>query len=805
MVWADDFFDPAALEMTSSQQQASDLGYFSQQGGQSPGSYRVSVIINQKQVDIREVKFISKNNKLLPLLSVKYLQHLGINTSALSSFSELHEGDTISDIGKYVPDATSNFDFSTQHLYLSVPQAALLQKSRGYVSAEQWDEGIPAAFVDYTLSGSTTSIDNRHDSDNYLNLRSGVNFGAWRFRNYSSMEFDTRSHWQTQNTFLQRDIKSLKGELTLGDSYTSGEVFDSFQFTGLKLESDENMLPDSQRGFAPTIRGVAHTNARITVRQHDYIIYETYVAPGAFVINDLFPTAQSGDLEVTIHESDGSERTFTQPYSAVSFMLREGRFKYSTSIGKYKATDGEESEPNFVQASAFYGLPWSLTIYGGAQFSNNYQAVAIGAGRNFGEFGSLGVDTTAAKTNLGNDANYIGQAIRAQYQKDFSTTGTSFNMSDYHYSNRRFYTFSDANRYLYSSSHINNRRSRAEMSLTQNFGRWGNINASFYNQQYWDTNSIDQTVHFGYYNSYRGISLSLGYYVTRAYEDETDNERSVNLSVSVPLDKWLPGGSVSYSLNSSHDGHTTQQVSMYGTALNNNQLSYNIQQGFDNQNHGANSNVSLDYRSGYGNAMIGYSHDRYNDRMTYGASGGIVASQYGVTLSQNLGDTFGLVRAEGTSDVLVEGSSNVHTDRRGYAVVPTLSPYHKNTLSLDTETLGDDVDLERNSQVVIPTSGAVVLANYEVHVGSRVLLTLINKGLPLPFGTNVYVIDEKKTKSSIGIVGEGGQVYLSGVPTTGMIHAQWLQKNQSIKCTASLTLPISVSANPVQILTSECQ
>lgn len=38
------------------------------------------------------------------------------------------------------------------------------------------------------------------------------------------------------------------------------------------------MLPDSQRGFAPTIRGVAHSNARVSVRQHGYTIYETYVA-----------------------------------------------------------------------------------------------------------------------------------------------------------------------------------------------------------------------------------------------------------------------------------------------------------------------------------------------------------------------------------------------------------------------------------------------------------------------------------------------------------------------------------------------
>ncbi len=177
------------------------------------------------------------------------------------------------------------------------------------------------------------------------------------------------------------------------------------------------MLPDSQRGFAPTIRGVAHSNARVSVRQHGYTIYETYVAPGAFVISDLFPTSQSGDLEITVHESDGSERTFTQPYSSVAFMLREKRLKFSASAGRYNSPDAEGDTPPFVQASAFYGLSSSLTLYGGAELSGHYQALALGLGKDFGRFGALGVDTVAAKAHLSDDRLALGQQIRAQYQK----------------------------------------------------------------------------------------------------------------------------------------------------------------------------------------------------------------------------------------------------------------------------------------------------------------------------------------------------------------------------------------------------
>ncbi len=49
-----------------------------------------------------------------------------------------------------------------------------------------------ALLVDYNFSGSNASYD-AHDSETnynsdsyYLNLRSGMNLGAWRLRNYST-------------------------------------------------------------------------------------------------------------------------------------------------------------------------------------------------------------------------------------------------------------------------------------------------------------------------------------------------------------------------------------------------------------------------------------------------------------------------------------------------------------------------------------------------------------------------------------------------------------------------------------------
>ncbi|ARV75677.1 hypothetical protein A8140_23765 (plasmid) [Vibrio campbellii CAIM 519 = NBRC 15631 = ATCC 25920] len=80
--------------------------------------------------------------------------------------------------------------------------------------------------------------------------------------------------------------------------------------------SDEKMLPENQRGFAPTVKGIANSNAQVSIRQNGSLIYQVYVPPGAFIIDDLYPTSFGGDLDVTITESDGSTRSFKQPFSS---------------------------------------------------------------------------------------------------------------------------------------------------------------------------------------------------------------------------------------------------------------------------------------------------------------------------------------------------------------------------------------------------------------------------------------------------------------------------------------------------------
>jgi outer membrane usher protein len=104
--------------------------------------------------------------------------------------------------------------------------------------------------------------------------------------------------------------------------------------------------------------------------------------------------------------------------------------------------------------------------------------------------------------------------------------------------------------------------------------------------------------------------------------------------------------------------------------------------------------------------------------------------------------------------------------------VPYVSPYRQNGLTLNPVSLPENVELERTTQNVVPTRGAVVRAEYQTSLGFRALMTLTRAdGKPVPFGATVTHADSDDAQGFI--VGDGGQVYLSGLQEKGNLVARW--------------------------------
>ncbi len=215
----------------------------------------------------------------MPCFNQVLLERIGLNSSAFPELAQQQNNKCIN-LLKAVPDATINFDFAAMRLNITIPQITLLSSAHGYIPPEEWDEGIPALLLNYNFTGNRG---NGNDSYFFSEL-SGINIGPWRLRNNGYWNYFRGNgyhseQWNNIGTWVQRAIIPLKSELVMGDGNTGSDIFDGVGFRGVRLYSSDNMYPDSQQGFAPTVRGIARTAAQLTIRQNGFIIYQSYVSP----------------------------------------------------------------------------------------------------------------------------------------------------------------------------------------------------------------------------------------------------------------------------------------------------------------------------------------------------------------------------------------------------------------------------------------------------------------------------------------------------------------------------------------------
>lgn len=816
-----------------------DLSAFENGQEVPPGTYRVDIYLNDGFMTTRDVIFNRGGNDrgVSPCMTRGQLASMGVNTAAVAGMNAL-AADACVPMAEMIKESTSRFDVGQQRLYLTVPQAFMGDRARGYIPPELWDDGITAGLLNYNFTGNNVHNDIAGSSNYaYLNLQSGLNVGAWRLRDNTTWSYSSgggsssnENKWQHVNSWLERDIVPLRSRLTLGDNYTNGDVFDGINFRGAQLASDDNMLPDSQKGFAPVIHGIARGTAQVSIKQNGYEIYQSTVPPGPFTIDDLYAAGNGGDLQVTIKENDGTSQVFSVPWSTVPMLQREGHTRFALTAGEYRSGNDQQEESKFFQSTVLHGLPAGWTLYGGTQLADRYRAFNLGLGKNMGEFGAVSLDVTQANATLPDDSEHQGQSIRFLYNKSLSAVGTNIQLVGYRYSTKGYYSFADTTYRRMSGYNVEaqdgiiqvepkfndyynltyNKRGKVQVSVTQQLGRTATLYLSGSHQTYWSTDKADHQLQAGLNAAVDDINWTLSYNLTQnAWQQGHDQMLAVN--VNIPFSHWLRSDSksiwrhtnASYSMSYDLDGRMTNLTGLYGTLLEDNNLSYSVQTGYaggGNGGSGGTGYAALNYRGSNGNANVGYSHSDGLKQLYYGMSGGVLAHGNGVTLSQPLNDTVVLIKAPGADNVKVENQTGVRTDWRGYAVLPYATEYRENRVALDTNTLADNVDLDDAVVSVVPTHGAIVRASFKAHVGMKLLMTLTRNGKPVPFGAMVTSANNQNGS----IVADNGQVYLSGMPLAGKVQVTW-GKGPDATCVAEYQLPQESQQQALSQLSAACR
>lgn len=431
---------------------------------------------------------------------------------------------------------------------------------------------------------------------------------------------------------------------------------------------------------------------------------------------------------------------------------------------------------------------WSL--YGGALLGGDYNAAALGIGRDLMLLGAMSFDITQSRARLPYDRETLsGGSYRLSYSKSFDELDSQVTFAGYRFSEQSFMSMSEFLDARQFGRRFGNSKEMYTISYSQQLRELGLSAYLNYNHQtYWDRPANDRynLTMSRYFDigRFRSLSLSLTAYRNR-YNERNDD--GAYLSLSVP---WGNGASVSYNatLNRSDNTH---RVSYYDRL--DERSNYQLSAGGSRSGANLSGYYTRDSDMARVSANASYQQDRYS-AIGLSAQGGMTLTAEGGALHRSNipGSTRLLLDTEGVSGVPVRGyGSAAATNRWGKAVVTDVNSYYRNKASIDLDKLGDNAEATKSVVQATLTEGAIGYRKFAVIAGEKAMAVIrLADGSEPPFGATVLNARKQET----GIVNDGGSVYLSGINAGERMTVRWGGAGQ---CEVQMPTPL-----PAEMLTT---
>lgn len=756
-----------------------DLSQFEQDQQVIAGHYMADLYVNERYKGSDEYIFREFADSEQPRLCVNQtiIMQLGLDEAYEQTALTAVAGQSCAVMRQALPGVKYAFDMQRLRLSFFVPQIMLSQTPRGYIAPELWDKGQYAAALNYDLNSYVNKTDNYGtDKSHFASLRGSVHMKSWALRHNGSWSKSSQQagQYQRNNTYLETEIASLKSSFKVGEFYSGIEFFDGVKIRGAELASSEQMLPQSVRNYAPVVRGTAGSNAKVTIRQNDRLLYETTVAEGLFEIRDLYPSG-SGDFEVTVEEATGEIQRFIVPYSYVPDLIRPGTWRYGGSLGEVQINSGGDTDKrgkNVLQGYLKHGLTNNLTLNAAVLHYPDYQTLMLGGAVNT-PYGAFSLDNYLSRSQLDSQKREDGQRWRLAYSKFIQPSATYINANYNRYSEKGIHnlnTFiarnSSAQNYDWSWQRYSSRpKENYSLSVNQTLPEaWGSVYFSGSESRYWNQAGKDQTMQVGYGNRFKRMSYNLSYAKTRSNNSGSDNR--ISLSITIPLGQE---GRHSIRANSTHSDRYTDshRIGLNGS-LADSKLSYGVYA----NNSGSDNNYSgnLSYYGTAARLSATTSQTSTSSQYSVGASGAVVAYPRGVILSQNIGDSFAIVEADNAAGAEILNRPGTYLNRFGQGVVPYVSPYEINNIRLSPKNTSLDVVLQQTQKELVPRGNTASIVRFKTETKRSMLLTVRtadNQAVPM----SAEVFDAEG--NPLGFVASSGRLFLEAKDDAATLNARW--------------------------------
>lgn len=758
-----------------------------------PGKHFVLVYINGKKIGTEYIDFKDLKNNITPCFTQNNLSKFNLNYNKLNL-----NNITLSDcffIEKLLEGAYTKLDIDDERLDINIPQIYLSSEPEDYIYPSQWDRGVNSYSLKYNMN--VTNIrekynDNSYSYNGYFDQH--LNLYSWHI--YTSNSINARNDSSINNKFYdlyaEHAIASLKSTLTFGEINTNSNYFNWIKYKGIRLSSDNRMNATSLSGFAPSIRGIAKSPSLLSIEYNGRVIYEKNIPAGEYNIQDLPRTFGNGYLNVILTGADGSKSVQEIPITTISSLIRPGSYEYNLNIGSL-----DSMYPGnywITQGDIKYGINNNLTMYSSIQsiFPNDYSLAMVGGTFNT-IIGGISLDYYRSFSDKKNNSMsscdlFCRDKIALNYEEDLSFIDTNFSMSFIRYLDENYLDLNDfmANKY---GDNINRGFNSSQYKQISNIAlkktlpnNYGGVSASGYYARPWNHKGKDSySYSLGYSNNIKKLNYNVSFFTYRNNNDDLDN--TFFISFDLPFETKNKNINLSSSYVNYADSHNTRlSLAVNDKSLDN--VNYSLW-----TNRGTQSNLgygaSMNYNNGYNSKEIGYSKSD-NSKMIYGnLNGAIVLHKGGITRASDLGKTFAIVKAIGAEGMKVSTNSNIKINSNGYGVVPYLSPYKKNYITLDSKKSKNMSEIDENRLLVIPDNGSSPLVEFKVKKIEKNIIKINSLNHEIPFGAKV--VDSKN--NLLGVTDQSGFVFLSQEDRgSKKLSVIWSKDNKESKCNFELTI-----------------
>ena len=563
------------------------------------------------------------------------------------------------------------------------------------------------------------------------------------------------------NTQFFRDFPESMTTLTIGDSFSAVSPWArTVAYAGVRYASKFATQPSFISTPLPGIAGQASQPSTVDVYVDNVKRLSQPVAAGPFAIQNVPVISGQGEIRMVVTDVLGRQQVITESYIRSSLLLRARVSDFTYEAGTVRLNYGLKSNQYrsfFADATYRRGISDTLTLEGRIETQLGTETAGLGA---IYALRDIGIFSGGLAASI--DGSHAGELLYAGYSRAQRSFGFAAQLQ-----------MASANfRQLGLLAEQRATRLSLQAQLSKSLGSRTAVAAGYLRRDGRTESNVQALT--------ASLNLRLGRaFLTVGGTYSLLSPRPYGLSVAliVPLgERTIAMATGDSSPTSRTAGVEVSRSISLGPGYGYRVRSTNMDQ--------QKNEAAFYYQNNAGSYGVEAAEGAGGTSVRLLERGSFVFLHRHLMVSRWLTDSFGVVEVPNAKGIPVYVNNQVmaKTDRWGFALLPWLVAYNRNSVRLDDAALPVDVTVDLEERVVVPMARSAAFLRYQpASVGGATLVLTGPGGQPVPQGAMVTV----NANPAAYEVQLRGEVFVIDIDYPSVAHASW----EGVKCEARIMRP----------------